>query len=69
MANPETRIGLDENGEARWREIQLLVNIIMPDPSCHRFTYLMTQPCSKSTIIGKRSFDKDYLDILVARLV
>jgi hypothetical protein len=37
MENPETRIGLDENGEARWREIQLLVNIVMPDPSCQPF--------------------------------
>jgi hypothetical protein len=37
MQHSSIKIALDTNGQARWREIQLLVNIVMPDPSCQPF--------------------------------
>jgi hypothetical protein len=37
MPNSDIKIALDQKGQVRSREIQLLVNVIMPDPYCQPF--------------------------------
>jgi hypothetical protein len=37
MAAGDVKVALDDKGRARAREVQLLVNVIMPDPCCQPF--------------------------------